>query len=51
MLPKRADPVAGAFAGTVVFAAWLATPVLILAVIFWIVRRATRTTPEPRRRD
>jgi hypothetical protein len=47
MLPKRADPVAGALAGTVVFAALLATPVFILAAIIWIVSRAARTTPKP----
>ncbi|HXM72938.1 MAG TPA: hypothetical protein VN940_06910 [Candidatus Dormibacteraeota bacterium] len=47
MLPKRADPVAGALFGTIVLAALLATPVLILALIVWMVVRAARNTPKP----
>ena len=47
MLPKRADPVAGALIGTIVLAALLAAPVLILAVIVWIVVRGARNTPKP----
>lgn len=48
MLPRRADPVAGALVGTFVLAALLALPVLILALIVWIVVRASRTASPPR---
>jgi hypothetical protein len=41
-LPKSADPVAGALLGTIVLAALLALPVLVLAVIIWLVARASR---------
>lgn len=44
MLPKRADPVAGALVATIVFAALLVPPVLILALIVWLVLRARRNT-------
>jgi hypothetical protein len=44
-LRKRADPVAGAFVGTILFAAFLATPVLIVAAILWIAARARQGTP------
>jgi hypothetical protein len=44
MLPKRADPVAGALVATIVFAALLVPPVLILALIVWLVLRARRST-------
>jgi hypothetical protein len=47
LLPKRADPVAGALAGTIVFAALLATPVLIIALIVWMLVRGARSTPKP----
>jgi hypothetical protein len=43
MLPKRADPVAGALVATIVFAALLVPPVLILALIVWLVLRAGRS--------
>jgi hypothetical protein len=43
MLPKRADPVTGALIGTIVLAALLALPVLILAVILWLAARAERS--------
>jgi hypothetical protein len=43
MLPKRADPVAGAFVATIVFAALVVPPVLILALIVWLVLRARRS--------
>jgi chromate transport protein ChrA len=39
MLPKRADPVAGAFAGTLVLVAALAPPVLIVWLVLWARRR------------
>jgi hypothetical protein len=39
VLPKRADPVAGAFAGTLVLAALLAPPVLIVWLVLWARRR------------
>jgi chromate transport protein ChrA len=51
MLPWRTDPVAGALVGTIVLAAFLAPPVLILALIVWLVVRAERKpseTPEGR---
>lgn len=44
MLPKRADPVAGALIGTIVLTALLALPVLVLAVIVWLAARATRSS-------
>ena len=47
MLPKRADPVAGALIGTIVLAALLATPLLIVALIVWTVVRAGRNAPQP----
>jgi hypothetical protein len=47
LLPKRFDPVAGALVGTIVLVALLATPVLILALIVWIVVRAARNRPKP----
>ena len=44
MLPRRADPVAGALAGTFVLAALFALPVAILGLIVWMARRANRST-------
>jgi hypothetical protein len=44
MLPKRADPVTGALIGTIVLVAFLALPILILAVIFWLAARANRAS-------
>jgi hypothetical protein len=44
MLPKRADPVTGALIGTIVLAAFLALPVLLLALIVWLAARADRSS-------
>src|ERR1700686_4692687 len=44
MLPKRADPVTGALIGTIVLAAFLALPVLILAMIVWLAARSKRAS-------
>jgi hypothetical protein len=44
MLPKRADPVAGALVGTLVLTAFLALPVLVVAAIVWLLGRATRSS-------
>jgi hypothetical protein len=44
MLPKRADPVTGALIGTIVLVAFLALPVLIVAVIVWLAARANRAS-------
>jgi len=44
MLPKRADPVTGALIGTIVLVAFLALPVLILAVIVWLAARVNRAS-------
>jgi hypothetical protein len=37
----RAEPVAGAFVATIVLCALLATPVLVVALIIWIMVRAS----------
>ena len=47
MLPKRADPVAGSLVATIVLGALLALPVLIIALIVWIVVRAGRGSSSP----
>jgi hypothetical protein len=47
MLPKRADPVAGSLVATIVLGAFLALPVLILALIVWMVVRAGRRSSSP----
>lgn len=47
LLPKRADPVAGAFLGTIVLGALVATPVLVGALIVWTVRRAAGRPSSP----
>ena len=44
MLPLRANPVAGALIGTIVFAAVVALPVVILGLIVWILVRASRSS-------
>jgi hypothetical protein len=51
MLPKRADPVTGTLIGTIVLAAFLALPVLILAVIVWLATRANRTSTSSSNED
>ena len=51
MLPKRADPVTGALIGTIVLAAFLTLPVLILAVIVWLAARADRSTSSKSNED
>jgi cytochrome c oxidase assembly factor CtaG len=55
LLPKRADPVFGALVGALVLVAFLAPPLLILALIVWLVVRAERKSsqrprPEQKRR-
>ncbi len=47
MLPKRADHVAGSFVATIVFGALLALPVLIVALLVWILVRAGRSSSPP----
>jgi len=48
MLPRRADPVAGALAGTILLAAFLATPVLLALAIIWMMRRlSSGSRPDP----
>jgi hypothetical protein len=47
LLPTRANPVAGALVATIVFALFLAPPVLILGVIVWLVVRAIRSSSLP----
>jgi hypothetical protein len=47
LLPLRSNPVAGAFIATIVFAAIVALPVLILSLIIWIVARASRGSSSP----
>jgi hypothetical protein len=47
LLPKRADPVSGTLVGTIVLGAFLALPVLIIALIVWIVVRAGRRSSSP----
>jgi hypothetical protein len=47
MLPKRADPVAGSLLATIVLGAFLALPVLILALIVRLVVRAVRSSSSP----
>ena len=49
LLPKRADPAAGALIGTFVLAALLAPPVLALALIVWLARARRRSSLEPER--
>jgi hypothetical protein len=51
VLPKRADPVAGALLGTIVLAAFLALPVLVLAVVVWLAVRASRSPSSKSRQD
>ncbi|HEV2027560.1 MAG TPA: hypothetical protein VGS16_03390 [Candidatus Dormibacteraeota bacterium] len=40
----RAESVAGAFVATIVLCAFLAPPVLILALIVWLMVRASRSS-------
>jgi hypothetical protein len=47
LLPLRANPVAGALIATIVFAAIVALPALILGLIVWIVVRASRNSSSP----
>ena len=47
MIPKRADPVAGSLVATIVLGAVLALPVLIIALIVWMVVRAGRRSSSP----
>lgn len=51
MLPLRANPVAGALIATIVFAALLAPPVLILGLVVWLVVRTSRSSPAPVKPD
>ena len=51
MLPLRANPVAGALIATIVFAALLAAPVLILGLVVWLFVRASRSSPSPAKAD
>jgi hypothetical protein len=51
MLPKRANPVTGALIGTIVLAAFLALPVLILAVIVWLAARSDRSSSSKSNED
>ena len=51
MLPKRANPVTGALIATIVLAAFLALPVLILAVIVWLAVRAERSSSSKSNED
>jgi hypothetical protein len=51
VLPKRADPVTGALIGTIVLGAFLALPVLILAVIVWLASRADRSSSSKSNED
>jgi hypothetical protein len=51
VLPKRADPVTGTLIGTIVLAAFLALPVLILAVIVWLAARANRSSSSSSNED
>jgi hypothetical protein len=46
LLPKRADPVFGALIGTLILVAFLAPPLLILALIVWLVVRAERKSSQ-----
>jgi hypothetical protein len=47
LLPLRANPVAGALLATIVFAALVSLPVLILGLIVWMAVRASRSSPSP----
>jgi cytochrome c oxidase assembly factor CtaG len=40
------DPVAGALVGTIILVAFLAPPVLILALIVWLAVRAERKSSQ-----
>jgi hypothetical protein len=51
LLPRRADPVAGALLGTIVLGALIAFPVLIVALIVWLVVRAAGTRSSPAKPD
>jgi hypothetical protein len=51
MLPRRANPVTGALIGTIVLAAFLALPVLILAVIVWLAARSGRSSSSASNED
>jgi hypothetical protein len=51
MLPKRADPIFGALLGTLVLVAFLAPPLLILALIVWLVVRAERKSSQRAKPD
>jgi hypothetical protein len=51
LLPLRANPVAGALIATIVFAAVVALPVLILGLVVWMVVRASRSSPSPARQE
>jgi hypothetical protein len=47
LLRLRANPVAGALIATIVFAAIVALPVLILGLVVWIMARASRNSSSP----
>jgi hypothetical protein len=47
LFPLRANPVAGALVATIVFAAVVALPILILGLVVWIVLRSSRSSPSP----
>jgi hypothetical protein len=51
LLPLRANPVAGALIATIVFALFVAPPVLILGLVVWMVVRASRSSPSPAKPD
>jgi hypothetical protein len=43
--------VAGALIATIVFALFVAPPVLILSLVVWMVVRASRSSPSPAKAD